>query len=92
VGIEMKAFVVAFCGVLLASPAVAQTSGTMTGSGAELSGPSTPETGNDSNARTADGEHRICRRVEISSGSRMATRRVCHTAEEWRAIQNASQN
>ena len=83
----MKAFVVVISGLLLAAPAVAQVNGggTMTGSAASLSnGPTeTPEGVSD----TAGGEgesRRICRRVEIASGSRMSYRRMCMTARQWR--------
>ena len=86
----MKAFVVAFCGFVLATPALAQVSsgGVMSGSGAGLSGESNAaESSSDANAHGSDGEQRICRRVETSSASRMSTRRVCRTAQEWRDSQ-----
>jgi len=81
----MKAFLVASCAVLLASPAFAQNGGSVSASGAELSTQNdTPESTGDAAQRGADGERRICRRVETSSTSRMSTRRVCRTAQEWR--------
>ena len=89
----MKAFAVAFCGFVMAAPAAAQmnSGGVMTGSGAELSGQSeTPESSGAGNARAAEGERRICRRIETDSTSRMATRRVCRTADEWRQAQRSS--
>jgi len=89
----MKAFVVAFCGLVLASPALAQmnSGGEMTRSGAALSGEGdAPESSGAGNARAEEGERRICRRVETDSASRMATRRVCRTAEEWRQSQRSN--
>ena len=84
----MKAFVVFASVVFTAAPAFAQgSSGTVSGSAGELATQNdTPEsTGNSS--QTADGERRICRRVETGSQSRMTYRRVCRTAEEWRTAQ-----
>lgn len=75
-------------GLILTTPAFAQTSGgVMSGSGAILdSGPDTlPEGSEDS--ESDDGERRICRRVETDSASRMATRRLCLTARQWREHQ-----
>jgi hypothetical protein len=89
----MKAFVAAFCGFALATPAVAQVSsgGVTSGSGAGLSSESNaPESSGDANARGSEGEQRICRRVETSSASRMSTRRVCRTAQEWRDSQRSN--
>ena len=81
--------IVAFASVvLMASPAFAQgSSGTVSGSAGELATQNeTPEsTGNA--GQGADGERRICRRVETGSQSRMTYRRVCRTAQEWRAAQ-----
>ncbi|MEA3031835.1 MAG: hypothetical protein QOG13_3160 [Sphingomonadales bacterium] len=88
----MKAFVVACCAVLLAGPALAQSGGgSVSGSAGELSTQSdTPESSGDANQRSADGERRICRRVETTSTSRMSTRRVCRTAQEWRDTQRTN--
>ena len=69
---------------------MAQTGGgVMAGSGAELSerGDLPESTGSDEPA--ADGERRICRRIEIATSSRMSTRRICRTAAEWREAQRA---
>jgi hypothetical protein len=86
----MKAFVVAISCLLAATPAFAQSStGSVSGGAAELATQNdTPESTGD-NARTAEGERRICRRVETGSTSRMSSRRVCRTAEEWREAQRA---
>ncbi len=88
----MKALVVVISGLLLATPALAQTGGgVVAGSGAELSerGDLPESTGADSDERAADGERRICRRIEIATSSRMSTRRICRTAAEWREAQRA---
>jgi hypothetical protein len=81
--------IVAFASVaLLAAPAFAQSgNGGVSGSAGELATQNeTPEsTGNA--GQGADGERRICRRVETGSQSRMTYRRVCRTAQEWRAAQ-----
>jgi hypothetical protein len=37
-----------------------------------------------------DGEHRICRRVEADSRSRMSTRRLCLTPAQWRDRQRTN--
>lgn len=88
----MRVFVALFSSILIAAPALAQTSGgVMSGSGAELSeSRDVPESTSDAGAAESDGERRICRRVETGSSSRLSTRRVCKTAEEWRATQRGS--
>ena len=81
--------IVAFASVvLMASPAFAQGStGAVSGSAGELATQGdTPESTGQA-GQNADGERRICRRIETGSQSRMTTRRVCRTAEEWRAAQ-----
>ena len=85
----MKAFVVVISGVLLSSAAFAQTNdGDMSGGSAAIS-TGTTEASDDASA-TADesqaqgGERRICRRVEIGTGSRTSARRMCMTAAQWR--------
>jgi hypothetical protein len=87
----MRAFVVLISGLLVAAPAFAQSSaGSVSGSAAELSTQNdTPESSGAADSRDADGERRICRRIESDSSSRMATRRVCRTAAEWRESQRA---
>ncbi len=86
----MKMVVALISGFLIGAPAFAQSgTGSVSGSGGELATQNdTPEsTGNGSQG--ADGERRICRRIETGSQSRMTTRRVCRTAEEWRESQRA---
>lgn len=85
----MKALVTLISGVLLASPALAQSMDGPTGSGGALASENqnVAESTGAANERSADGERRICRRVEVTSSSRMSTRRVCRTAAEWRQSQ-----
>ena len=83
----MKAFVVVISGLLLSAPVFAQgNGGTMTGSGAAIATGSNelpPEAA--ATEEGGEGENRrICRRVEIASGSRMSYRRLCMTARQWR--------
>jgi len=87
----MKAFTVLISSVLLASPALAQTmNGGTAANGADMGERGdTPESTGSGDAST-DGERRICRRIETYSGSRMAYRRVCRTADEWRSAQRGS--
>jgi len=82
----MKAFVALISAALLASAALAQSTDGPTGSGAALGADNReiPDNTSTSAEPTADGARRICRRVAISSNSRMSTRRVCRTAAEWR--------
>jgi long-subunit fatty acid transport protein len=81
----MKAMIAAACGLLIAGAATAQVaSNGAVGSGAGLSSQSDTADNASSSAQNNDGVHRICRRVETSSASRMSTRRICRTAEEWR--------
>jgi len=88
----MRVIVALISSALVAAPALAQTSGgALTGSGAALSqGPDTSESGADAGTAAANSERLVCRRVETTSGSRLATRRVCRTAEQWRAAQRGS--
>jgi len=84
----MRVFVAFASVALLATPAFAQGSnGAVSGSAGELSTQNdTPESTGQA-GQNADGERRICRRVETGSQSRMTYRRVCRTAEEWRTTQ-----
>ena len=83
----MKAFVVVSSGLLVTAPAFAQPSGGggTTGSGASVSTGQSELPEGASNTEGGEGENRrICRRVEIASGSRMSFRRMCMTARQWR--------
>ena len=88
----MKALIALISGALLAAPALAQTMSGPTGSGAGLAADNQEmaESTGPSNERTTDGERRICRRIDTGIGTRMAYRRVCRTAAEWRRIQRGS--
>jgi hypothetical protein len=83
--------IVAFASfALLAAPAFAQ-SGTVSGSGAELStqSDSTEVTEGDV-TQAANGERVICRRVQNDSSTRRTNaRRICRTAQQWREAQRA---
>jgi len=87
----MKAFIALISGALLASPALAQAMAGPTGSGAGLAADNqeSTESAGASDERAADGERRICRRIDTGAGSRMNMRRVCRTAAEWRRMQRA---
>ena len=82
----MKAFVVALCGVLLATPALAQPS-SPSGSGAEPSNTTSAPQSANSGARERDARQ-ICRRIAPNASTRLGSRLVCHTAEEWRELQD----
>ncbi|HYD11808.1 MAG TPA: hypothetical protein VEC11_03075 [Allosphingosinicella sp.] len=84
----MRVFVALASVALVATPAFAQGgSGAVSGSAGELATQSNTPESTGSGGQGADGERRICRRVETGSQSRMTYRRVCRTAEEWRASQ-----
>ena len=84
----MKLAVLAVASLLIATPAVAQVTGASgsNGSNIETGQQNLPE-GATEGGRNSNGERLICRRVEAGSSSRMATRRVCLTAREWRQRQ-----
>jgi hypothetical protein len=86
----MKACLVAFSGLLLAAPAFAQPSGPAGGNDSTASSPGgAPESAN----HRADGARdtrQICRRIDSDMSRRIGSRLVCHTAAEWRQIQDAS--
>ncbi len=84
----MKVFVAFASVALLASPAMAQGgSGAISGSAGELQTQNDIPESTGTAGQNADGERRICRRIETDSSTRRASRRVCRTAEEWRAAQ-----
>ena len=83
----MKVFVAFASVALFASPALAQGgSGTVSGSAGELAQGDVPESTGQA-GQNANGERRICRRIETDSSTRRASRRVCRTAQEWREAQ-----
>lgn len=88
----MKVFVAFASVALLATPALAQGgSGAVSGSAGELATQNDTPESTGQGGQGADGERRICRRVETGSQSRMTYRRVCRTAEEWRVAQQRGQ-
>lgn len=80
----MKAFVVAMSLLVLATPAAAQD---RPRSGLDHGGDRLPSDTAHSGDVNEQGERLICRRISDSSTSRMASRRVCRTAEQWRQAQ-----
>ncbi len=80
----MKFQVVLLAGMLIAAPAFAQeTPRVNTDHGASATPSDTRRTGE----VNENGERLICRSVSSSSTSRMAARRVCRTAAQWREAQ-----
>jgi hypothetical protein len=82
----MKVYVAALCGFLLATPALAQPSAPSGDNNA--SAPSENANGSGDHARAEP--RQICRRIESDTSRRIGSRLVCHTAEEWRALQDNS--
>ncbi|MEA3012953.1 MAG: hypothetical protein QOD42_1498 [Sphingomonadales bacterium] len=80
----MKAFVIAVSLFALSSPAFAQGGPRAVGAdhGADVAPGDTRQTGD----TDAQGERLVCRSMSSSSTTRMAVRRVCRTAAEWREI------
>lgn len=77
----MKSVALPFFALLIAAPALAQSGSTPGGS---LSGQARnmPEGASEPGVNE-NGERLICRRINATE-SRMASRRVCKTAREWR--------
>jgi len=86
----MKFSVALLAGLLAATPAFAQGEPTSVSAdhGVGNAAGDTRHTG-DTNGR---GEPLICRTQSSSSTSRMAARRVCRTAAEWREISRAGRD
>jgi len=84
----MKIHVVALSGILLATPALAQPSAPA--EGASSSSPFANSSSSSSNDQAREEPRQICRRVESGTSRRIGSRLICHTAEEWRAIQNSN--
>lgn len=84
----MKISVLALAAFVVAAPAGAQVTGAVGGNGAAIeTGQGNAPEGLSQGGTNENGERLICRRVEAGSASRMATRRVCLTAREWRERQ-----
>jgi hypothetical protein len=84
----MKAYVIAFCSVLLAAPALAQPSSPTGGSSEPSNASSAPQT--PGSGERAHEERQICRRIDSGTSRRIGSRLVCHTAAEWRSLQDDS--
>ncbi|MFN3726978.1 MAG: hypothetical protein ACK4SZ_11810 [Allosphingosinicella sp.] len=78
----MRLAVVALSALLVASPAYAIGQSSTTGGASVRSSNEGPQ-GPSEAGTNANGERRICRRIE-SSANRTSARRVCLTAREWR--------
>jgi len=84
----MKFQGVLLAGLLAASPAFAQ-SGPAVGN-MDHGASAAPGDQRHSGDTNENGERLICRNVSSSSTSRMAARRVCRTAAEWREANRAN--
>ena len=80
----MKFQVALLAGILLAAPAVAQDGPRAGGDHGASGAPGDARHTGDVNE---NGERLICRSISSSSTSRMAARRVCRTAAQWREAQ-----
>lgn len=81
----MRVLVVFASGLLLGAPVLAQSevsnsSETVPASQPRESAESETESTNDDG-----GERKICRRINMATGSRMSNERICMTAEQWRS-------
>jgi hypothetical protein len=86
----MKVYLVAFGGLFLAAPVFAQPSASASGNDSTASSPgATPESANH-RADSAREPRQICRRIDSDMSRRIGSRLVCHTAAEWRQLQDAS--
>ncbi len=81
----MKFQVVLLSGLLIAAPAFAQEPAVSRNRGIDTT-PSDTRRSGDTNE---NGERLVCRTGSTSSTSRMAPRRICRTAEQWRAASRA---
>ncbi len=80
----MKLQLALLAGALIAAPAIAQDSPR---AGADRGATSAPGDTRHTGDLNENGERLICRSVSSSSTSRMAARRVCRTAAQWREAQ-----
>jgi hypothetical protein len=86
----MKIYVAAFSGLLLAAPVFAQPSATAGGNESGAASPGVAAEGANHPADSARNTRQICRRIDSDMSRRIGSRLVCHTAAEWRQIQDAS--
>ena len=80
----MKFQVALLAGMLIATPAFAQDEPR---AGADHGATSAPGDARRTGDTNENGERLICRSISSSSTSRMAARRVCRTAAQWREAQ-----
>lgn len=80
----MKFQVALLAGMLIAAPAFAQDAPR---AGADHGASTTPSDTRHTGDTNENGERLICRSISTSSTSRMAARRICRTAEQWRQAQ-----
>ena len=79
-----KLFVVA--SLLVAAPALASTGDNATSGNAPAAERAETEAGEANETQPSEaGDRRICRNVDYGAGSRVSSRRVCMTADQWRA-------
>jgi hypothetical protein len=82
----MRTAVFAMAALVMAAPAAFAQPQTGSG-GAVATGSNGLPQSTGAAGTTADGQRRICRRIEVESSSRMSIRRVCMTAREWKAYE-----
>jgi hypothetical protein len=85
----MKFQVALLAGMLIAAPALAQNEPR---AGADHGASAAPGDARHTGDTNENGERLICRSISNSSTSRMAARRVCRTAAQWRDAQRAETN
>ena len=86
----MRRLVVACCLVLVSTPAMAQNVRSLSTGSPPLSEDRAATDTRRTGETNAQGERLQCRNTQAQSYSRMGGRRVCHTAQEWRAIDQAA--
>ena len=79
----MKKLIVIAC-LLVAAPALASTGDNMTSGNTPAVERTEAGEANEAQASEA-GNRRVCRNVDYGAGSRVSSRRVCMTADQWRA-------
>ena len=84
----MKAFLAAMSVLALSSPGLAQENPAP--AHAEPGANVTPSADAHPSGTNAQGERLVCRASRGDVHSRMGARRICKTAEEWRAIARAN--
>ena len=82
----MKFQVALLAGMLIAAPALAQDEPR---TGADHGATAAPGDARHTGDTNENGERLICRSVSTSSTSRMAARRICRTAQQWRQVQQS---